>query len=89
MSIECYAFDSDGTVELRHNGTSTPDDSGIYRGDATGGQIAWDSGRTSTVVVEGNTFLINDLKDTQVPTCTHATTSVFSSKSISIHRLSL
>jgi hypothetical protein len=40
---------------LRHNRTSTPDDSGIYRGDATGGQIAWDSGRTSTVVAEGDT----------------------------------
>jgi hypothetical protein len=82
-SIECYSFHSDGTVELRHNGASTPDDSGTYRGDATGGQIAWDSGRTSTVVVESETLLINDLKVTQVPTCTPAPSSATSSTSAS------
>jgi len=82
-SIECYSFHSDGTVELRHNGASTPDDRGTYRGDATGGQIAWDSGRTSTVVAEDETLLINDLKVTQVPTCTPAPSSASSSSSAS------
>src|SRR5215211_1981939 len=83
-SIECYSFHSDGTVELRHNGASTPDDSGAYQGgDATGGQIAWDSGRASTVVVEGETLRINDLEVTQVPTCTPASSSASSSSSAS------
>jgi hypothetical protein len=33
--MECYAFYSDGTVELRHGGTSTVSDSGSYQGDDT------------------------------------------------------
>jgi hypothetical protein len=69
-SMECYAFYSDGTVELRHGGTSTVNDSGSYQGDEEFGEIVWDSGRwTSTVVAEGDGLIIDDLKVSPVTSC--------------------
>ncbi len=69
-SIECYTFYSDGTVELRHGGTSDISDSGTYQGDETFGEIVWDSGRwTSTVVAEGDGLIIDDLKVSTVESC--------------------
>lgn len=69
-SMECYAFYSDGTVELRHGGTATVSDSGSYQGDEDFGEIVWDSGRwTSTVVAEGDGLIIDDLKISPVTSC--------------------
>jgi hypothetical protein len=69
-SWECYTFYSDGTVELRHGGTSTVSDSGGYQGDEEFGEIVWDSGRwTSTVVAEGDDLIIDDLKVSPVESC--------------------
>ena len=69
-SMECYAFYSDGTVELRHGGTSTVSDSGSYQGDETFGEIVWDSGRwTSTVVAEGADLIIDDVNFSPVESC--------------------
>jgi hypothetical protein len=69
-SMECYAFYSDGTVELRHGGTSTVSDSGSYQGDEDFGEVVWDSGRwTSTVVAEGDGLIIDDLKVSPVTSC--------------------
>jgi hypothetical protein len=69
-SWECYTFYSDGTVELRHGGTSTVSDSGSYQGDEDFGEIVWDSGRwTSTVVAEGDGLIIDDLKVSPVTSC--------------------
>jgi hypothetical protein len=68
--MECYTFYSDGTVELRHGGTSTVNDSGSYQGDEDFGEIVWDSGRwTSTVVAEGDGLIIDDLKVSPVESC--------------------
>ena len=70
MSIECYSFYSDGTVELRHGGTSTVSDSGTYQGDEQFGEIVWDSGRwTSTVVAEGDGLIIDDVTFSPVDSC--------------------
>jgi cytoskeletal protein RodZ len=69
-SWECYTFYSDGTVELRHGGTSTISDSGSFQGDEDFGEIVWDSGRwTSTVVAEGDDLIIDDLKVSPVESC--------------------
>jgi hypothetical protein len=69
-SIECYTFYSDGTVELRHGGTSAISDSGSYQGDDNFGEIVWDSGKwTSTVVAEGDGLIIDDLKVSPVANC--------------------
>ncbi len=69
-SWECYTFYSDGTVELRHGGTSAISDSGSYQGDENFGEIVWDSGRwTSTVVAEGDGLIIDDLKVSPVTSC--------------------
>ena len=69
-SIECYTFYSDGTVELRHGGTSTVNDTGSYQGDEEFGEIVWDSGRwTSTVVADGDSLIIDDLKASLVESC--------------------
>jgi hypothetical protein len=69
-SMECYTFYSDGTVELRHGGTSAISDSGTYQGDDNFGEIVWGSGRwTSTVVAEGDGLIIDDLKVSPVESC--------------------
>ena len=69
-SWECYTFYSDGTVELRHGGTSAVSDSGSYQGDEDFGEIVWDSGRwTSTVVAEGDGLIIDDFKVSPVTSC--------------------
>jgi hypothetical protein len=69
-SWECYTFYSDGTVELRHGGTSAVNDTGSYQGDEDFGEIVWDSGRwTSTVVAEGDGLIIDDLKVSSVRSC--------------------
>jgi hypothetical protein len=68
-SMECYTFYSNGTVELRHNGAAAPTDSGSYRGDASGGEIVWNSGRTSYVVGGGGSLHINDLQVEPVESC--------------------
>jgi hypothetical protein len=69
-SMECYTFYSDGTVELRHGGTSTVSDSGTYQGDEQFGEIVWDSGRwTSTVVAEGDGLIIDDVTFSPVDSC--------------------
>ncbi len=69
-SMECYTFYSDGTVELRHGGTSAISDSGTYQGDDNFGEIVWDSGRwTSTVVAEGDGLIIDDITVSPVATC--------------------
>ena len=69
-SIECYTFYSDGTVELRHGGSSSVSDSGTYQGDEHFGEIVWDSGRwTSTVMAVGTGFVIDDINVTPVSEC--------------------
>lgn len=69
-SWECYTFYPDGTVELRHGGTSAVSDGGIYQGDEDFGEIVWDSGRwTSTVVAEGNGLIVDDLEVSPVERC--------------------
>ena len=69
-SMECYTFYSDGTVELRHGGTSTVSDSGTYQGDEQFGEIVWDSGRwTSTVVADGDAYIIDDAAFSPVDSC--------------------
>lgn len=69
-SLECYTFYSDGTVELRHGGTSAISDSGSYQGDDNFGEIVWDSGRwTSTVVAERDGLIIDDVKFSPVTSC--------------------
>jgi hypothetical protein len=71
LSIECYTFYPDRTVELRHNGASAPTDSGHYQGDANGGEIVWNSGRVSSVVAQGDgSLLIDGLRVTPIePGC--------------------
>ena len=69
-SWECYTFYSDGTVELRHGGTSAVNDTGSYQGDEDFGEIVWDSGRwTTTVLAEGDDLIIDDLKVSPVESC--------------------
>jgi hypothetical protein len=69
-SMECYAFYSDGTVELRHGGTSPISDTGTYQGDGEFGEIVWDSGRwTSTVVAQGDGLIIDDAEFSPVASC--------------------
>jgi len=73
LSMECYTFNSDRTVELRHGGLPDVNDTGNYQGDASRGQIDWDSGRTSTVVAQGGgSLLINGLKVTRIDSCLNA-----------------
>jgi hypothetical protein len=71
LSIECYTFYPDRTVELRHNGASAPTDIGRYGGDANGGEIVWKSGRVSSVVAQGDgSLLIDGLRVTPIePGC--------------------
>ena len=71
LSIECYTFYPDRTVELRHNGASAPTDIGRYQGDANGGEIVWKSGRVSSVVAQGDgSLLIDGLRVTPIePGC--------------------
>jgi len=71
LSIECYTFYPDRTVELRHNGAVAPTDRGRYGGDANGGQIVWNSGRVSSVVAQGDgSLLIDGLRVTPIePGC--------------------
>jgi hypothetical protein len=71
LSIECYTFYPDRTVELRHNGASAPTDRGRYQGDANGGEIVWLSGRVSSVVAQGDgSLLIDGLRVTPIePGC--------------------
>jgi hypothetical protein len=71
LSIECYTFYPDRTVELRHNGASAPTDIGRYGGDANGGEIRWRSGRVSSVVAQGDgSLLIDGLRVTPIePGC--------------------
>lgn len=69
-SWECYTFYSDGTVELRHGGTSAISDTGTYQGDEDFGEIVWDSGRwTSTVVAQGDGLIIDDAEFSPVESC--------------------
>jgi hypothetical protein len=68
--MECYTFYSDGTVELRHGGTSAISDTGTYQGDEVFGEIVWDSGRwTSTVVAQGDGLIIDDAEFSPVASC--------------------
>ena len=71
LSLECYTFYPDRTVELRHNGAAAPTDRGRYGGDANGGEIVWNSGRVSSVVAQGDgSLLINGLRVTPIePGC--------------------
>ena len=60
LSMECYTFYPDRTVELRHGGLPEVNDTGDYQGDASRGQIDWVSGRTSSVVAQGDVSLLID-----------------------------
>ena len=67
LSMECYTFYPDQTVELRHGGLPDVNDTGNYQGDASRGQIDWVSGRTSSVVAQGDgSLLIDGLKVTPI-----------------------
>jgi hypothetical protein len=72
-STECYSFYSNHTVELRHNGLPTVNLTGIYQGDATGGEIVWDSASgkvPSSVVAQGDGSLeIDGLRVTRTVSC--------------------
>jgi hypothetical protein len=72
-SRECYSFYSDHTVELRHNGLPTVNLTGIYQGDATGGEIVWDSASgkvPSSVVAQGDGSLeIDGLNVKRIVSC--------------------
>ena len=64
LSMECYTFYPDRTVELRHGGLPEVNDTGDYQGDASRGQIDWVSGRTSSVAQGDGSLLIDGLKVT-------------------------
>jgi hypothetical protein len=67
LSLECYTFYPNRTVELRHGGLPAVNDTGNYQGDAKGGQIRWNSGRVSSVVAQGDgSLLINGLRVTPI-----------------------
>jgi hypothetical protein len=67
-SYECYAFYPDDSVELSHSGTLT--DTGQYSGDYSGyGEIAWDSGRSSTVVWDSDAYKINGVRAAAATGC--------------------
>jgi hypothetical protein len=70
-SRECYSFYSDRTVELRHNGLPTVNETGIYKGDASSGEIVWNSGKVpSSVVAQGDGSLkIDGLTVTRIVSC--------------------
>src|SRR5215203_6609924 len=70
-SRECYSFYSNHTVELRHNGLPTVNETGTYQGDATGGKIVWNSGKVpSSVVAQGDGSLkIDGLTVTPIRSC--------------------
>ncbi len=61
-SLECYSFASNGDVELRHGGLPKVNDRGKLRG----GQIAWQSGRTSSVSGAGESVTIDGAKMTKI-----------------------
>jgi hypothetical protein len=69
-SLECYTFYTNGTVELRYAGATTPAESGRYQGDANGGEIVWNSGTTSPVVSQGGSLTINGRNVSPIDTCT-------------------
>ena len=69
-NLECFTFYPNGTVEVYYSGASTPTDRGRYQGDANGGQIIWDSGRTSSVVLQGGSVIINGHAVSAIDTCT-------------------
>jgi hypothetical protein len=69
-SMECYSFDPQGSVELRHNGSREPSDLGTFYGDSTSGVVAWRSGRSSTVVMSGGQLSVDGLRLTPISDCT-------------------
>jgi len=67
LSLECYTFYPNRTVELRHGGLPAVNDTGYYKGDATGGQISWNSGRVSSVVAQSDgSLIISGIKVTPI-----------------------
>ena len=68
-SLECYTFYADGLVELRHSGNREVSDFGEYSGDAEGGEIAWNSGRVSRVVWQGDKYTIDSEVAAEVDSC--------------------
>jgi len=69
-SMECHTFYPDGTVELFYGGSSTPTDRGVYQGGEGGGEIAWESGRVSSVVIQSGSVAINGQEVSLIDTCT-------------------
>jgi hypothetical protein len=68
--LECYTFYPNGNVELRRAGAHALADSGSYQSAANGGQIHWNSGGISNVVVSGEKISIDALEVTRIQTCT-------------------
>ena len=65
LSMECYEFYSDGSVELFHNGAVT--DYGAFSPDT--GEISWSSGNVSLVETDGSSYWVNAAKGALVDTC--------------------
>lgn len=69
LSMECYSFATDGTVELRHSGATSPSDTGTYRIGMNGWEVSWSSGRTSYVAPTARGLLIDSLEVTPIDDC--------------------
>lgn len=72
LSEECYSFYSDGTVELRHGSSNfnQVNDVGYVYGDENGGQIDWDSGRSSTYEWNGSEYRLDGALGSIINSCT-------------------
>jgi hypothetical protein len=69
VSMECYSFYSDGTVELRHGGSAEITDEGTVYGDDGFGEIAWDSGRSSTYEWDGEHYRVDGAQGAIIDSC--------------------
>jgi hypothetical protein len=71
LSVECYEFHSDGTVELRHGSTNFNgvSDTGLVNGDENSGQIDWESGRSSTYEWDGSDYRVDGALGAVIDSC--------------------
>jgi hypothetical protein len=68
ISVECYTFGAEGTVELRHGGTPAVNDVGTYSSSTA--TVAWDSGRVSAVELHSGGVAIDGIPVSPIETCT-------------------
>ena len=70
VSMECYSFYSDGSVDLRHGFGAEIDETGSYSGDEDGGEITWDSGAFTTYTWDGSRYSVNGASGAPGDNCT-------------------